>query len=154
MDVFQNPDRGESWIILADETGQNGLPIFVGSWDARFITLGLRKKTRRPMTFHFFANVLKAIEAELVEVQIVAIVERTFRAVACIRAGGVEKQIDARPSDAVGLAAVMDRPIRVNEQVMTASGTRLGADGRPPDLPAGFLSTRALWSESPEPNAP
>ncbi len=92
-DVFHNRERGESIILLADEKEHHGLSIFVGSWDARFIKIGLRKNTPRPMTFHFFANVLEAIEAELVEVQIVAIVDKTFRAVACIRAGGVEKRM-------------------------------------------------------------
>ncbi len=153
-DVFHNRERGESIILLADEKGQHGLQIFVGWWDARFITMGLRKDTSRPMTFHFFANVLQAIEAELVEVQIVAIVDKTFRAVVCIRADGVEKRIDARPSDAVALAAVMNRPILVTEEVMATLGMCLTADGKPPDLAEGFLSTRALWSGTPRPNAP
>lgn len=153
-DVFHNQERGESIILLADERGHHGLPIFVGWWDARFITMGLRKNCSRPMTFNFFANVLEAIEAELVEVQIVSIVGKTFRAVACIRAGGVEKWIDARPSDAVALAAVMNRPILVHEELMATLGTCLEADGKPPDLAEGFLSTRALWSEPSGPNAP
>jgi bifunctional DNase/RNase len=152
-DVFHNSERGESWIVLADETGQKGLPIFVGSWDAKFIITGLNKKTSRPMTFHFFANVLEAIEADLVEVQVVAIVERTFRAVTRIRIGGVEKQIDARPSDAVALAAVMNRPIRVNEELMTTFGTRLDPEGRPPDAGEGFVSMRWCWENSPRENA-
>lgn len=99
-DVFHNRERGESWLVLADETGQKGLPIFVGWWDAKFITMGLGKNTSRPMTFHFFANVLEAIGAELAEVRIIGIVDNTFRAVACIQTGGIEKEVDARPSDA------------------------------------------------------
>jgi bifunctional DNase/RNase len=153
-DVFHHQERGESWLVLADETGRKGLPIFVGSWDTKFITMGLRKGTPRPMTFHFFANVLTAIGTELVEVQVTEIVDNTFRAVACIQAGGVRKEVDARPSDAVALATVMDRPIRVNEKVMAAFGVPLGADGMPPNLGEGFLSTRALWSESPAASAP
>ena len=30
-DVFHNPERGEAWLVLAEESGQHGLPIFVGS---------------------------------------------------------------------------------------------------------------------------
>jgi hypothetical protein len=36
-DVFFNGARGEAWLVLADQTGRRGQPIFVGSWDARVI---------------------------------------------------------------------------------------------------------------------
>ncbi len=149
-DVFHNPERGESWVVLADETGQNGLPIFVGSWDARFISLGLRRENPRPFTFNFFANVLEAVGAELVQVQIVGLIDNTFRAVACVRAGGVERQVNARPSDAVALAAVMGRPIYVADEVMAAAGRRLGAKGRPLDVSEDFVSMRWAWSKDAE----
>ncbi len=152
-DVFHNHERGESWLVLADETGKNGLPIFIGSWDVKFITLGLRKGNPRPLTFNFFANVLEAIGAELAKVQIVGLVNNTFTAVACVRSGGLETRVDARPSDAVALAAVMGRPIYVSEEVMAAAGSRLGATGRPPDVDEGFVSTRLFWSEGPQAGA-
>jgi bifunctional DNase/RNase len=74
--------------------------------------------------------------------------------VAVVRAGGLEYRIDARPSDAVALAACMNRPIYVTEALMAAAGKPLGPEGRPPDLPQGFVSMRELWSGDPESNAP
>jgi bifunctional DNase/RNase len=152
-DVFFNGERGEAWLVLADETGRRGLPIFVGSWDARVIALGLRKNNPRPFTFNFFANVLEAVGAELAKVQVIGLVDNIFRAVACIRAGGSEHRIDARPSDAVALAVCMNRPIYVTEAVMDMAGKPLGAEGKPPDLPEGFVSMRRLWSNDSEVNA-
>jgi bifunctional DNase/RNase len=152
--VFSNGQRGESWLVLADETGQRGLPIFVGSWDVKLIVLGLRKDNPRPLTFNFFASILEAVGAELAEVQVNGLVDKTFRAVACIRAGGSEHRVDARPSDAVALAACMNRPIYVAEAVMAVAGKPLGAEGRPPDLPEGSVSLRSLWSHDSEANAP
>ena len=73
-DVFHDRDRGESCLVLADESG---LPIFVGSRDAKFITFGLRKHSPRPLSFNLFAHVLEAIRANPVEVQIVEIVNKT-----------------------------------------------------------------------------
>jgi uncharacterized protein len=152
--AFFDGKRGEAWLVLADETGRRGLVIFVGSWDAKIIAFGLRKETPRPLTFHFFASILQAVGAELVEVQVVGLVDRTFQAVACIRSGGSEHRVDARPSDAVALAGCMERPIYVTEAVMAAVGKPLGAEGRPPDLPKGFVSMRGFWSDGPGLNAP
>jgi|ERR1035441_10368439 bifunctional DNase/RNase len=152
--VFSNAERGEAWLVLADETERYGLPIFVGSSDLKLIALEFRKKSPRPLTFSFFASILEAVRAELVEVQVVDLVDSTFRAVACIRAGGSEHRIDARPSDAVTLAACMNRPIYVTEAVMAGAGKPLGAEGRPPDLPGGFVSLRPIWSDDSQLNAP
>ena len=152
--VFSNAERGEAWLVLADETERQGLPIFVGSSDLKLIALEFRKKSPRPLTFSFFASILEAVRAELLEVQVVDLVDNTFRAVACIRAGGSEHRIDARPSDAVALAACMNRPIYVTEAVKAVAGKPLGAEGRPPDLPEGFVSLRSLWSDDSEVNPP
>jgi bifunctional DNase/RNase len=153
-DVFFNPQRGEAVLILAEQTGRRGLPIFVGSWDSRVIAVGLRKDNPRPFTFNFFASILQAVGAELAEVQVMDLVGITFRAVACIRAAGSEHRVDARPSDAVALAAVMHRPIYVTKAVMAAAGKPLGPEGRPPGLPKGSLSTRWIWSHDSGASAP
>jgi uncharacterized protein len=150
--VFSNAKGGEAWLVLAEESGLHGLPIFVGT-DVTLVVLELfmkkplPMKNPRPLTYSFFASILKAVGAELTEVQVVELVENTFRAVAVVRSGGSEYRIDARPSDAVALAACMNRPIYVTEALMAVAGKPLGDDGRPPDLPQGFVSTRGLWSE-------
>ena len=157
--VFSNGERGEAWLVLAEESGRHGLPIFVGSDLKLTILEFFMKKPRplknpRPLTYTFFASILKAVGAELTEVQVVELVDNTFRAVAVVRARESEYRIDARPSDAVALAACMNRPIYVTEALMAAAGKPLGAEGRPPDLPQGFVSMRGLWSNDAETNAP
>jgi bifunctional DNase/RNase len=63
--VFSNGERGQAWLVLAEESGQHGLPIFVGS-DLKPVVLELfRKQPRplkdpRPLTYSFFASILKA----------------------------------------------------------------------------------------------
>jgi len=65
--VFSNAERGEAWLVLAEESGRRGLPIFVGS-DLRLVILELlRKKSRplknpRPLTYGFFASILSQLE--------------------------------------------------------------------------------------------
>jgi bifunctional DNase/RNase/photosystem II stability/assembly factor-like uncharacterized protein len=153
-DIFYHPERGEAWWVLGDETGQHGLSFFVGSGDPRLIALGFRKNNPRPLTFNFFAQILDVVGAELTEVRVVDLVANTFRAEAHIRAGGSEHRVDARPSDAVALAASMSRPIYVSEKVMAVAGKPLGAEGSPPDLPEGFASMRHIWTDDSEVNAP
>jgi bifunctional DNase/RNase len=148
--VFSDAERGEAWLVLAEESGARGLPIFVGS-DLKLVVMELfRKKPHplknpRPLTYSFFASILTAVGAELIEVQVLELVHNTFRAVAVVRAGGSEYRIDARPSDAVSLAACMNRPVYVAEALMAVAGKPLGAEGRPADLPQGFVSMRGLW---------
>jgi bifunctional DNase/RNase len=144
--IFSNAERGEAWLVLANESGRHGLPIFVGSANMTLLALELRKKSPRPLTFSFFASVLAAVGAELTEVHVVELAGITFKAMACIRAGGSEHRIDARPSDAVALAACMGRPIYVEEAVMSAAGKPLDAEGRTPDMPQGFVGLRGVWA--------
>ncbi len=145
-DIFFSPQRGEAVLVLADETGRRGLPIFIGSWDSRMISAGLRKDNPRPFTFNFFASVLQAMGAKLTKVQVMDLVGNTFRALAFIRAGRSEQRVDARPSDAVALATVMRRPIYVTEALLAVAGKPLTPEGKPPGLHKSSLSTRWIWS--------
>jgi uncharacterized protein len=155
FNVFSHGERGEACLVLAEESGRRGLPIFIGSGIMTLVSELFKKKPRpcknpRPLTYSFFASILDAVGAELVEVRVVDQVDKTFRAVAIIRAGGLEHSIDARPSDAISLAAFMNRPIFVAEALMALSGQPLGAEGRPPDLPEDFVSIRGLWADDSE----
>lgn len=146
LDVFYDTNRGEYWLVLAEESEERGLGIFVGSWSPGMV-LSLRRNTNnpRPLTFQFMANMLEAAGAVLEEVQITEVVDETYRAVACIQAGDRKARVDARPSDAVGLAVFIGRPIYVAESLMTQAGKPLGPDGRTPDVPESFISTQAAW---------
>jgi uncharacterized protein len=146
QNVFSSARRGEAWLLLADESGKRGLPIFVGSGDGTLIALSLRKDNPRPLTYNFFASILDATGVELVEVRVTELVGITFRALAFLRAGGIEHRVDARPSDAVALAAVMNWPIHVSDELMATCGQPLGAEGRPPEIPESFVSLRHLWA--------
>ena len=62
--TLHNPERGEAWLVLTGESGQQGLPIFVGSNLQILISELWRKTPRplknpRPLTFSFSASVLE-----------------------------------------------------------------------------------------------
>jgi len=80
------------------------------------------------MTFEFTASILAASGATLDEVRIESLREETFYAVAKIRNGNSVKEIDARPSDALGLAVRTGCPIYVSPEVMDKAGSAIPAN--------------------------
>jgi uncharacterized protein len=145
--LFSNLKGNEAWLVLADESGKRGIPMYIGGNNMVMTASTLGRKGSRPMTYQFFANVLGAIGAELVEVQVISLERSTFKAVALLRANGKEHRVDARPSDAVPLAAVMKQPIFVSEEVMSVAGRPLGVECRPEEVPAEFVSLKHFWTE-------
>jgi uncharacterized protein len=153
LDIFADAQRGEAWMILADPTARRGLPIFIGSWSPSMV-LGLRKNNPRPLTFEFVAKLLEAVGADLDAVHITEVKDRTFHAIARVRAGAQEVEVDARPSDAVPLAVRMNKPVYVADDLMERLGRPLDADMRPPEVPASFVSTRWTWADESGPQEP
>lgn len=115
--------NGKTIVVLLDESGQQALPIWIGSFEGISIALGVRNlSTLRPLTFNFVASLLEALGAELEEVRVEALRDNTFYGVAKMRIGAQVKEVDARPSDALALAASTGSPIYVAEAVMEQAG--------------------------------
>jgi len=106
-------------VTLLDEAGRRIMNIWIMERDAVVIALGLTgTEPIRPMSMHLMVNLLKATGIELEEVRIEELKDDIFYAVIKVRSGGVSHELDARPSDAIALAALMDKPIYVAEEVM------------------------------------
>jgi RNA polymerase sigma factor (sigma-70 family) len=106
-------------VTLLDEAGQRIINIWITERDAVVIALGLTGTDPiRPMSMHLMVNLLKATGMELEEVRIEALKDDIFYAVTKIRSGDVSHELDARPSDAIALAVLMDKPIYVSEEVL------------------------------------
>jgi RNA polymerase sigma factor (sigma-70 family) len=108
-----------SVVTLLDEAGQRIMNIWVMERDAIVIALGLTgTEPIRPMGMHLVVSLLKATNIELDEVRIEELKDDIFYAVIKVRSGEVSHELDARPSDAIALAVLMDKPIYVAEDVM------------------------------------
>lgn len=120
--------NGKSIVMLLDENGQRALPIWIGPFEGVSIALGVRNpSTLRPMTFKFIANLLEALGATLEEVRVEALKENIFYSVVKMRIGDQVTEVDARPSDALALAASAGSPIYVAEAVMEQAGRTIQA---------------------------
>jgi bifunctional DNase/RNase len=94
---------------------------------------------RRPMTYQFVAGLVQALGGQIRQVQINRVVDETY--LATVEVGGPlgVESVDARPSDALNLAALVQAPIFVAPEVLgEAEGRRTG------DSPEAARLRRAL----------
>jgi hypothetical protein len=106
-------------IILRDEDDKRSLPIWVGIFEANAIALELEKiATPRPMTHDLIKNILEAIDARVVKVEVTDLKDNTFFAVLHLQVGETEYKVDSRPSDAIALALRAGAPIFVDDDVV------------------------------------
>src|SRR5438093_1225451 len=109
-------------VLLEEESGGKRLPIWVGPAEGTFIATQIENlNAARPLTLVFAAELLGACRARLRECLIARLAESTFYATAVIEAPDGVKEVDARPSDAIGLALVTGAPLFVASEVFTAA---------------------------------
>lgn len=96
-------------ITLAETGGDRRMYIFVRRAEAASLAMALRgNELPRPMTYQFTAALLTAAGGQLREIRISHLTDGIFYAQAVLSTGAV---VDARPSDALNLAAVSDVPV-------------------------------------------
>jgi uncharacterized protein len=132
-------ERPERHVVLLEEVGgDRRLWIWVGPFEGTALAMGLREvDLPRPMTYRFAAGLLAASRGTLREVRVTRLVEGTYYAEAVVDGPGGEERVDARPSDALGLALVVGAPVRVDPAVIeTAEQSPLPWREPPEELPA------------------
>jgi bifunctional DNase/RNase len=112
-------------IVILKEVGtERFLPIWIGPYEAEAITVSLQQlEVARPLTHDLLHNVLKALKAEVLSVNITDLRENVFYARIMLRVNGREMSIDSRPSDALALAVRVHVPVYVDEEVMAEAAT-------------------------------
>lgn len=125
--VHSLPNGGEhSVAVLREASADRILPIWIGRWEADAIKMALEgQPTPRPMTHDLTLRLLQSFGAQVRQVVINKLAEKTFYAEIQLDQGGQTSQVDARPSDALALAARSGTPIYVARAVLDEAG---GAD--------------------------
>jgi bifunctional DNase/RNase len=128
-DVHRGPAGGDQprrhVIVLEEVGGSRRLLIPVGAFEAEALALHLAQvHTPRPSPITFMANLLGAVNARLQEVRVHGLANnRVFYAVVVIEGAAGTRSMDARPSDALALAAVTGALIHVEPAVLEAVKT-------------------------------
>lgn len=132
--------EGEHHVLsLTDASRQRQLPIWIGPPEAMSIALQLERLTApRPMTAALAASLVAAAGARVREIRIERLDDEVFYAVVVVEGAQGVREVDARPSDAINLALLTERPILVGEAVLRASEEARAAGGPvPSDQVAG-----------------
>lgn len=116
-------DDGEYYVLmLADAHRARSLPIWIGPPEAKTIALQLEGKAApRPMTASLAASLLAAAGGSLREVRIERLDDEVYYAVVVVQGAQGEREVDARPSDAITLALLSGSRILVGAEVLERS---------------------------------
>ena len=106
-------------VILRDLAGERVLPIWVGPAEANAIALQVENVAApRPMTHDLMRDLISALGVTLNRVIIADLKGSTYYAYLELKQGSDMVLVDARPSDAVALAARTRAPLFVNSRVL------------------------------------
>jgi uncharacterized protein len=120
-DVIKHQEK--TVVMLLSEDGVHLLPIWIGEFEGASIVMGVMGfQPPRPMTFDFISNLLTVSNMVLEEVRISALRKTVFYGTVRLRMGDEVKEVDARPSDVLALAARTGTPIFVSQEVMAEAG--------------------------------
>jgi len=112
-------------VILRDDINKRWLPIVVGSSEAQAIALQLENiDPPRPLTHDLMKDLLDTVGSKVSRIIVNDLRENTYYAMINLSNNGSNKEVDARPSDAIALALRMQAPIFVDEEVMRKAAIR------------------------------
>ncbi len=108
-------EQGHHIMILTETGGGRRLPIWIGPGEAAALALTIEAtETPRPFTYQLASSLVSAAGAEIKEVRITRLQPPIFYATVIVEGAAGQREVDARPSDAVNLAAAAGVPIRVD----------------------------------------
>ena len=146
-DVWTVAQTEQGNVVLIRPRGSDlAVPIIIGQLETQSILIGMGGvEVPRPLTHDLAVSILKALKASLLRIEINDLQEGTFYARLVLRQGADEILVDARPSDAIGMAVRTGCPVFIAETVVdeagisvslvtdTAGSTTLGGDGADPE---------------------
>jgi bifunctional DNase/RNase len=133
-------EPSHQYVVLEEASGDRQLAIAIGQPEAFSLAAHLGGITwRRPMTYQFVAALVQALGGRVRQVQIDRVVEETYIAAVEVEGPPGTRSVDARPSDALNLTALVQAPIFVAPGVLQEAEAR-----RAGDSPAAVSLRRAL----------
>jgi len=110
-------------VILKRINEERYLPIWIGLYEAEAITIALQDiQVARPQTHDLLKTIILSLNARLIQVEVITLSDDVFYGNLILDINGERREVDCRPSDALALAARMDVPILVSEDVMSQAG--------------------------------
>ena len=126
MELFRiriDDKRREQVIMLKERNGERVLPIVIGISEADAIRLKVSGvELPRPLTHDLLRNTITELGAEVERIVIHDLRQGTFFAKLVLKTrDGQDREVDARPSDAIALALRAGAPILAEESLLDLS---------------------------------
>jgi len=119
VDVESSQTPSEAFaLIMREKEGEREMTIVIGMHEARTLVLLINKiQTRRPGTHELFKNFLQQTEYKLDKVIVYHYDEGVFYAHLLLQNDDNSFELDARTSDAIAIALLMNAPILIREDI-------------------------------------
>jgi bifunctional DNase/RNase len=133
-------DESFDYVVLEEAAGDRQLPMSIGDAEASSLAARLGGiEWRRPMTYQFVAALVQALGGQVRQFRIDRVVEETYVATVEVDGPPGVQPVDARPSDALNPAALVQAPIFAAPAVLQEPEAR-----REGDSPEAARLRRAL----------
>ena len=117
------------YVELEEVAGDRHLGIAIGHAEAFSLAARLGGiEWRRPMTYQFAAGLVQALGGRVRQVRIDRVEEETYLATVEVEGSSGVQLVDARPSDALNLVALVPAPIFVAPEVLQEAEARRAGD--------------------------
>ena len=124
-----DPNTQSPVVVLKDETGEIGLPIWIGPAEATSIASALKGLAlNRPLTHDLMLTSLQELGAKVERIMITELKDATYFAELVISKGDKVTVLDCRPSDAIAMAVRTSAPIYVAQKVLDQAKVQLPPD--------------------------
>lgn len=123
--VLDETNTDTKIIVLARQDGQpDSFPIWVGATEGHAIKLALdTTMTPRPLSHDLIKSFIEHLSVTVRRVVIGDVKNSTYYATVYLENHGVERTVDARPSDAISLALRTHAPVYITQDVLARRNT-------------------------------
>jgi bifunctional DNase/RNase len=123
--VLDETNTDTKILVLARRDGQpDPFPIWVGATEGHAIKLALDTTiTPRPMSHDLIKSFMEHLGVTVRRVIIADVKNSTYYATVYLENHGVERTVDARPSDAISLALRTHAPLYITQDVLSRRNT-------------------------------
>lgn len=120
-------DQGNA-VLVRPLGAEVAVPIFIGQLETQSILIGMGNVPMpRPLTHDLILSLFSELEIELQRIEITNLKEGTYFAKLVLQQNEQKMVIDARPSDAMGIAVRKKCPIFIAEAVVDEAGIPLSS---------------------------
>jgi RNA polymerase sigma factor (sigma-70 family) len=145
----ERPDAVPHLVLLKAKESERYLTIFIAAPEGASLALSLEgEEMPRPMTHQLTTRLVAGCGGEISGVAITRLVESTFYATVTLVTREGSEEVDARPSDALNLAALTGAPVTVEASLLSEVDDAARAAWS--DLPGRTQIVEQVWQRHDE----